>query len=65
MLTKGINVTTCNHRILHGLRLPITITYLDTRSSVNQTFNAVRAALGLNGEENTGVVNYTIFVKLR
>ena len=33
--------------------------YLALTFSVNQTFNAVKAALGLTGEENTGIVNYT------
>lgn len=35
------------------------IHYLALTFSVNQTFNAVKSALGLSGEENTGVINYT------
>ena len=35
------------------------IQYIALTLSVNQTYNAIKAALGLNGEENAGTVYYT------
>ena len=35
------------------------IQYLALTFSINQTYNAIKAALGLNGEENAGTVFYT------
>ena len=35
------------------------IHYLALTFSINQTYNAIKAALGLNGEENAGTVYYT------
>lgn len=35
------------------------IHYLALTFSVNQTYNAIKAALGLNGEENAGTIHYS------